>query len=120
MKKINHILATMLIFFFSHNLAIAETFDELIDNSKNHQFWVIVENYSNILDIEDHRQFAFNAMGKYNTCTNDKKNLALNEKQEINLHAYCRDQAALERNKLRGTDNSTEAFLNNPKKALES
>jgi hypothetical protein len=120
MKKISHILATMLIFFFSHNLAIAETFDELIDNSKNHQFWVIVENYSNILDIEDHRQFAFNAMGKYNTCTNDKKNLELNAKKEINLHTHCRDQAAIERNKLRGTDNSTEAFLNNPKKAFES
>ena len=78
-------------------------------SSRNYQFWVIVDKFSDLIGVKQHRNLAVEAMRMYDECFDEKKDLNI-----------CQDDIVNYRDEKRGTDNAEEAFRKNPILAYEN
>ena len=77
-------------------------YGKIIDNTY-HKFWVIADKYSEMIGVKKHRELAFEAIKMMDECLDKDAKFA-----------ECTPVVSEERNKMRGNDNSDEAYLNNP------
>jgi len=113
-KHLKKIITALFLIVISNNayalFSDSASYYSIIEySSRKHQFWVIVDKFSDLIGVKQHRKLATEGMRMLDECSDEKKDLNI-----------CKEDIVNYRNEKRGADYDEVAFRNNPILAYES